>query len=513
MKNNFNKTTRYINIIIFVSILTLSLITIAYGSAETNLNDEKSVQYVIETTLNKISPLWLLFIGCIAGISIILLLKISLDSKISFLIVQALIFTGIMVWAATYYSISDISNTIKIKGKASINVLFKSEPSKADILLNNSRIGRTPIVLTLPPDTYDVTFEKIGYIPQKAKVAFNENDKFSIKINSVPDNAQIFLDGKFINNSPFTITDIRPGEHTIELKKEGFKDLQTSVDINDKSKQIDARLDAIATINTPESTKTPSKTASKNPFNDTITAMEFVFVEGGCYNMGCGGWENYCDRDEKPVHKVCVDDYYIAKFEVTQGQWKKVMAGENPSVNSSCGDNCPVENITWNDAHKFISNLNSLNKAGKYRLPTEAEWEYACRSGGKEVKVVGIFDTGGLASYSNFCDSNCDSISRVENQNDGFKTTAPVGSFKANDLGIYDMIGNVWEFTIDSYNKDAYKKHQINNPIFETPLTNDKVRRGGSWYDPPKLESCVYRSSFLSEKKNNAIGFRLLRTP
>jgi formylglycine-generating enzyme required for sulfatase activity len=110
--------------------------------------------------------------------------------------------------------------------------------------------------------------------------------------------------------------------------------------------------------------------------------MPFVFVKGGCYQMG----DTFGDgkSDEKPVHDVCVSDFYMGKYEVTQGQWKRIM-GNNPSSFSGCGDNCPVENVSWKDVQDFISRLN--RQSGKrYRLPTEAEWEYAARSGGKREK-------------------------------------------------------------------------------------------------------------------------------
>ncbi|TAN44631.1 MAG: formylglycine-generating enzyme family protein, partial [Nitrospirae bacterium] len=133
---------------------------------------------------------------------------------------------------------------------------------------------------------------------------------------------------------------------------------------------------------------------------DAATGIEMVLVKGGCYQMGDTFGDG--DSDEKPVHEVCVDDFYIGKFEVTQGQWQAVM-GNNPSSFKNCGDNCPVESVSWNDVQEFISRLNKkvpLSKGGTrglYRLPTEAEWEYAARSGGKREKYAGGDDVDSVA--------------------------------------------------------------------------------------------------------------------
>ena len=133
-----------------------------------------------------------------------------------------------------------------------------------------------------------------------------------------------------------------------------------------------------ATLGTPVSAGT---------FRDTITGMELVTVKGGCFQMG----DTFGDgqSDEKPVHKVCVSDFRMGKYEVTQGQWPKVM-GNNPSYFSTCGGECPVENVSWNDAQEYIQKLNERRSGSAtrpYRLPTEAEWEYATRSGGKTERV------------------------------------------------------------------------------------------------------------------------------
>jgi len=193
---------------------------------------------------------------------------------------------------------------------------------------------------------------------------------------------------------------------------------------------------------------------------DPMTSMEFVLVKGGCFEMGdtFGGG----DSDERPVHEVCVDDFYMGKYEVTQGQWKEIM-GSNPS-NFQNGDRYPVETVSWHDVQDFIRKLNQRT-AKAYRLPTEAEWEYAARSGGKEEKWAGTRSESELERYAWY------------EKNSGGRTH-PVGEKVPNGLGLYDMTGNVREWVADwcGYYRDSPK----DNP--QGPSSGQyRVFRGGSW--------------------------------
>jgi formylglycine-generating enzyme required for sulfatase activity len=245
---------------------------------------------------------------------------------------------------------------------------------------------------------------------------------------------------------------------------------------------------------------------STKTWQDPITGMEFVFVKGGCYQMGCGEWTDDCYSNEKPVHEVCIDDFYMGKYEVTQGQWTKVM-GNNPSYFKK-GDNYPVESVSWNDVQEFIKELNKKS-SHTFRLPTEAEWEYACRSGGKEEKFAGFSNESDLFRYANFCDANCEYDWKTKNQNDGYKNTSPAGNYKPNGLGLYDMTGNVWEWVQDIYNEEAYKSHSLNNPIYEAS-GGDRGLRGGSCHYTPRLTRCAKRLGYWPDARDYRFGFRLL---
>ena len=219
--------------------------------------------------------------------------------------------------------------------------------------------------------------------------------------------------------------------------------------------------------------------------------MEFVFVQGGCFQMG----DTFGDGgdDEKPVHEVCVADFWMGKVEVTQGLWERVM-GNNPSRYPN-GEKYPVEQASWNDVQTFIQRLSQ--RSGKnYRLPTEAEWEYAARSGGKDEKYAGTSDDIGLGEYAWY------------EKNSG-KTTHPVGLKMANGLGIHDMSGNVWEWCQDWYGKDYYKDSPRDRP--QGPGKGIyRVIRGGSWYDLSWYLRATNQGGLSPSGRYNFVGFRLV---
>ena len=243
-------------------------------------------------------------------------------------------------------------------------------------------------------------------------------------------------------------------------------------------------------------------------WKEPVTGMEFVWVPGGCYEIGCGNWTSDCFRDEKPIHEVCVDGFWMGKTEVTQGQWQQIM-GDNPATFKK-GDNYPIENALYEEMDKFIRKLSSSTTgAYKFRLPTEAEWEYACRSGGKPEKYAGGSDLDQVAWYHG-------------NSNG---STHAVGTKAPNSLGLFDMNGNVHEWVVDRYAGWAYKKHKRNNPVLRLAEGDlggaiAKVYRGGCWNSKPKFSRCAARSyelaldypPFHKAYCTNDLGFRLVRS-
>ncbi len=207
--------------------------------------------------------------------------------------------------------------------------------------------------------------------------------------------------------------------------------------------------------------------------------------------MGCGSWTNKCDNDEKPVHEVCLDGFYMGKYEVTQGQWLKVEEN-NPSYFRECGSDCPVEGVSWREVRDFIEKLNVMSQAA-YRLPTEAEWEFTARSGGKPEKYAGDNDADQVAWYS----GNSDGRSHQ------------VGTRAPNGLGLYDLSGNVWEWCMDWYDSDYYDNSPRYNPRGPSSGSS-RVFRGGSWYR--KSEWARTTNRYWSKPGNSFsnLGFRLV---
>ncbi|MDA3791614.1 MAG: SUMF1/EgtB/PvdO family nonheme iron enzyme [Desulfobacula sp.] len=223
-------------------------------------------------------------------------------------------------------------------------------------------------------------------------------------------------------------------------------------------------------------------------WKDPVTGMEFVWVGAGCFQMGSSSG----DADEKLIHEVCVEGFWMGKYEVTQRQWQRIM-GSNPS-NFKSGDDYPVEQVSWNDVKTFISLLNQRS-GPSFSLPTEVQWEYAARSGGKDQDYAGRNNLDLVAWYS---------------YNSGNKTHR-VGTKAPNDLGIYDMSGNVWEWCEDVYDSNAYSKHSRNNPLI-TSGGSRRVDRGGGWFDNPRSLRCANRGGGDAGSTRSFLGFRLIRT-
>ena len=227
-------------------------------------------------------------------------------------------------------------------------------------------------------------------------------------------------------------------------------------------------------------------------FLDSICGMEMIYIPGGSYQMGDtlgAGMEN-----EYPVHQVALAGFYIARFPVTQAQWQRLIP-ENPSRFQ--GERRPVEQVTWNEARRFAELLTQAQPDGcRFDLPTEAQWEYAARSGGKDELYAGGSEIQAVAWFG-------------ENSNG---QSHDVGLKKPNGLGLFDMSGNVWEWCRDTFMTDAYAQHATRDPYVDA-AGEDRVIRGGSWHLDAWSARCARRFSCSCDYLGGGLGFRLIMVP
>jgi formylglycine-generating enzyme required for sulfatase activity len=243
--------------------------------------------------------------------------------------------------------------------------------------------------------------------------------------------------------------------------------------------------------------------------------MEFVLIPAGCFQMGSPDTETERSPIEGPVHEVCLKALELGKFEVTQAEWRRVMVhNRDPSQNK--GDRRPVERISWNDAQTFIWLMNIFGRH-HYQLPSEAEWEYAARAGTTTARYWGERADDGCA-YENMGDltlkkskEKTDADAIFVDCDDHQLHTAPVGSFKPNPWGLYDMLGNVAEWVDDCYVGD-YGEGPRGHSLASRDCTS-RVVRGGAFYSDPREARAAYRDgSTTSGARSDDLGFRLART-
>lgn len=288
------------------------------------------------------------------------------------------------------------------------------------------------------------------------------------------------------------------------------------LDIFPKGKHTVDCKTAIAGFKAEPNTSSLGKTSKNHMLN--VFKDGFVKVEGGTFMMGCNSeLQKTCEYDEKPAHQVTISDFYISPYEVTQKQWTWVMRrniqsdsfavqsflkqqfesglGNNPSLASRDCDDCPVENVSWDDIQEFLKRINLQNPGANYRLPTEAEWEYAARGGKRSTDHL-FSGSDELAMVAWF-------------QGNSDDRTQPVGEKKSNELGLYDMSGNVWEWCSDWDGK--YASGNRTNPTGPTSGTY-RIVRGGSWNDRESFCRVSYRGSAAPNVRSDGIGFRLVRS-
>jgi len=247
---------------------------------------------------------------------------------------------------------------------------------------------------------------------------------------------------------------------------------------------------------------------------EPVSGMAFIWLDGGCFQMGQSKNESrellreahryrydLYYSDELPQHRVCVSGFWLASRETTQHQWKRVMddAPFKPDLISTL----PAQNLSWNDAIAFTRALEKKNGATTFRLPTEAEWEYAARGGTDTPFAFGSTISTDQANYNGLYIFGDGRLGQLR------ESATPVGTFPANPFGLYDMHGNVWEWCNDWYRKNYYRSSPEKDPPGPTG-GEKKVLRGGSWYTKPRSIRSANRYADKAENRVHDYGMRIV---
>ena len=397
----------------------------------------------------------------------------------------------------------------------------------AAVLVDGKNVGETPLSdAVVSPGKHRISIEKEGYEPYRKRIRIDRGRAVSLFVDlseagpvkarlyveTVPEDARV----RILNIVPVFQQgmDLDPGRYHVEVSAEGYDADKRWVDLSaGEDENISVRLTAVR-VERPQPVVSPPvarQPVTQGKIRNNL-GMEFVYISPGSFMMGSalspsevvaryGGEEKYY-KDEHPQHRVTLTKgFYMQTTEVTQGQWERVM-GSNPSRFKNCGSDCPVEKVSWEDCQRFVRKLNQMEGTDKYRLPSEAEWEYAARAGTKTPFYTGDCLSTGQANYNgNYPGTGC---SKGEYRG---KTTS-VGSFSPNPWGLYDMHGNVWEWCQDWFGD--YSSGSVTDP--EGPSSGSyRVNRGGSWSSSARICRSAFRSRDKPGYRSSDLGFRLAR--
>ena len=391
-----------------------------------------------------------------------------------------------------------------VSALATLNV---SCPTPAvSLYVDKKSVGSLPWNGNLKEGMHLLEVRKDGYRSQQKTIQLAQQQKLDVafdalaaiqgnlSVNFKPFGSDVYVDGVKVGQSPRVFNGVLVGNHNVEIRKSGYATSRQTVTISEgQTASIFGSLTSSTSSSSANTLSSSGSSLSGNALTIPVKngiSIEMVKVEAGSFNMGATPeMKKPADR-EKPVHRVTLtNNYYIGKYEVTQALWQAVM-GSNPSCFK--GDDLPVEMVTWNDCQDFISKLNAMT-GKRFRLPSEAEWEYAARGGNKSrgYQYIGSNTIGDVAWYGD---------------NSGSKTHA-VGTKQPNELGIYDMAGNVLEWCQDWYG--SYNSSPQVNPTGAASGSR-RVDRGGSWLNSAWNCRTSYRDESASCCCDSNLGFRLV---
>ncbi len=404
-----------------------------------------------------------------------------------------------------------LNKSIELRSKHATLTVSCATPG-AQIYVNDELRGTGPWSGSLLPGDYLIEARKESHYSQKQSVTLAENEQKTIALPELvartgsldvafsPIDCDVLVDGKKIGTSPNLFRPVLMGSHEIEIKKAGYAPFRQSIAIEEgktftmtgKLKKQTAQTNDVA-FGSSDIVSGASNVASGSsilPITVKGVTFNMVKVEGGTFTMGATPEQGGdAQKDENPAHQVTLSSYYIGETEVTQALWETVM-GKNRSKWK--GVSLPVEKVSWKDCQEFVEKLNTLT-GKRFRLPTEAEWEYAARGGNKSK--------GYKYSGSNFIDDVAWYADNSGNKTHVVKTKLP------NELGIYDMTGNVQEWCQDWYG--FYSSSSQTNP---TGPSNGpyRVLRGGSWNNSARFCRVSNRNGGSPSGRNYYLGLRLV---
>ncbi len=375
--------------------------------------------------------------------------------------------------------------------------------------------------MSLEIGSYKIRVAKTGYLPQEKWVTVEKGQTARVSVtlkekvqpghlyaSTTPTDAVV----RILNIKPrFTPgMALEPGRYHLSVSRAGYETKKEWITLT-KGQEYTAEVVLARIVS-----KGPAVKISNS------LGMQLVYIKPGTFMMGSPSGESGRDDDERQHRVTLTKGYYLQTTEVTQGQWKAVMGG-NPSKFKNCGADCPVEKVSWEDAQEFIRKLNTKEGGTHYRLPTEAEWEYASRAGSTTALYTGDLVIKGanngpaldpIAWYGgNSCvdyEGGYDSSDWKEKQISCPRSgTHPVAQKRANAWGLYDMIGNVYEWCQD-WSAD-YPSGNVTDPV--GPSSGSvRVRRGGSWGSGARSCRSANRDNCSPGDRGSRLGFRLART-
>jgi formylglycine-generating enzyme required for sulfatase activity len=403
--------------------------------------------------------------------------------------------------------------------KPNFAVITLNVNADADILVNGELKGRRQWSGKLRPGQYAIECRQDRHQTTTQTITVEENQPRTytlippvpivgtLQVVTEPLGASVTIDGQERGVTPLAVSDLLIGQHSLSLNLANHKSETRSFEI--KEKDVTSLEVALSkAVATPVKENVVADQGNSRTFTITGHGKTVTFtmkhVAAGTFQMG--GSDSYAGSDEKPVHSVTLTkDYYMGETEVTQALWYAVM-GQKPtnvgsawSSNRGLGDSYPAYNISYEDCQTFIASLNSklssqLNNGEKFRFPTEAQWEYAARGGNRSQGYI-------------YAGSNTIEDVAWYTDNSGSKTHKVKGK-QANELGLYDMSGNVWEWCLDWYNSRYYSSSPATDPV-NTTKASGRVNRGGGWNNLADYCRVALRNFITPAFRNGTLGLRL----